>query len=218
MVGVVSLPVTHDDTAATTHDFHRDLLGVEGNSRLTGMLGAVLLVALFIEGISVLDVQGLLSWHVAVGLFVIPAIFVKLGTTGYRAFHYYRGAAAYRRKGPPHPILRIAAPLLALSTVTMFGFGIVTLAAGPNHREPWLTLHQGSFAVWFLVTTVHVLGHAIETWQLTRDEATNRPAIPRRGTRVAVVAISLVVGLVVAVLSLKWTGQWDHFKGRLGDG
>jgi hypothetical protein len=198
-------------------DLHRRLLGVEANSRLTGMLGAVLLVALAVEGVSVLDVRGLLSWHVAVGLFVIPAIFVKLGTTSFRAFQYYRGAEAYRHKGPPHPILRIAGPFVALSTVSMFAFGIVTLAAGPRHREPWLTLHQGSFAVWFLATTVHVLGHVIETWQLVRDEATNRPAIARRSVRVSVVLLSLAVGLVIGLLSLKWTGQWDHFTGHLGD-
>jgi hypothetical protein len=199
-------------------DLHRRLLGVEANSRLTGMLGAVLLVALAVEGVSVLDVRGFLTWHVAVGLFVIPAICVKLGTTSFRAFQYYRGAEAYRHKGPPHPILRIAGPFVALSTVSMFAFGIVTLAAGPRHREPWLTLHQGSFAVWFLATTVHVLGHVIETWQLVRDEATNRPAIARRSVRVSVVLLSLVVGLVIGLLSLKWTGQWDHFKGHLGDG
>ena len=202
----------------TDSDLHRRLLGVEANSRLTGLLGAVLLVGLFVEGISVLDVRGLLSWHVAVGLFVIPAIFAKIGSTSFRAFHYYRGTEAYRRKGPPHPILRIAGPLVILSTISMFTFGIVTLAAGPTHREPWLTLHQGSFIVWFAVTAVHVLGHVIETWQLARDEATNRPPIPKRGVRVAVVVCSLLVGLVVGLWSLKWTGQWDHFKGHLGDG
>jgi len=183
---------------------------VEANARLTGLLGAVLLVVLAAEGVTVLDVRGMLSWHVALGLLVIPIVLVKLASTGVRFFHYYRGTEAFRRKGPPHPILRIAGPLVILSTVAMLAFGIVTLAVGPRHREPWVTLHQGSFIVWFVLTTVHVLGHAVETWKLTRDDVTASPPVPRRAARFVVVLAALAIGGLLAILSLKWTGAWSH--------
>ena len=183
---------------------------VEANARLTGLLGVVLLVVLAAEGVTVLDVRGMLSWHVALGLLVIPVVLVKLASTSVRFFHYYRGNEAFRRKGPPHPILRIAGPLVILSTVAMLVFGIVTLAVGPRHREPWLTLHQGAFAAWVVLTTVHVLGHALETWTLTRDDVKASPPVPRRAARFVVVLGALAVGGLLAILSLKWTGAWSH--------
>ena len=189
-------------------------LGVESNSRLTGALGAVLLVALAVEGITVWDVRGMLTLHVFIGLFVIPVVCVKIGTTAHRMVHYYRGTEAYRRKGPPHPILRVAGPLVIVTTVAMLAAGVVTLAVGPQHREPWLTIHQGSFVAWLVVTTVHVLGHLVETWHLTRDEVRNAPPVPRRGARVAVIGASLAVGLALGILSLGWTSAWAHVVRR----
>ena len=185
-------------------------LGVEGNSRLTGVLGAILFLVLAVEGVTIWDVRSMLTLHVFIGFFVIPIVCVKLATTSYRAFHYYRGTKAFVRKGPPHPVLRILGPVVILSTVAMLTFGVVTLAVGPNHREPWLTLHQGSFIVWLVATAVHVLGHLFETWQLTRDELRGKPPVPRRGTRLLVVGIGVAVGLGLGIASLKWTGAWSH--------
>jgi len=187
-------------------------LGVEGNSRITGVLGAILLLVLAVEGVTIWDVRSMLSLHVFIGFFVIPIVCVKLATTSYRAFHYYRGTAAFRRKGPPHPVLRILAPVVIVSTVSMLLFGVVTLAVGPNHREPWLTLHQGSFIVWLVATAVHVLGHLFETWKLTRDEVLGKPPVPRRGTRLLVVGVGVAVGLALGIASLKWTGAWTNAR------
>jgi hypothetical protein len=187
-------------------------LGVEGNSRITAVLGAVLFLVLAVEGVTIWDVRSMLSLHVFIGFFVIPIVCVKLATTSYRAFHYYRGTAAFRRKGPPHPVLRILAPVVIVSTVSMLLFGVVTLAVGPKHREPWLTLHQGSFVVWLVATAVHVLGHLFETWKLTRDEVLDKPPVPRRATRLLVVGIGVAVGLALGIASLKWTGAWAHAR------
>jgi hypothetical protein len=186
--------------------------GVEGNSRITGVLGAILFLVLAVEGVTIWDVRSMLSLHVFIGFFVIPIVCVKLATTSYRAFHYYRGTAAFRRKGPPHPVLRVLAPLVIISTVSMLTFGVVTLAVGPRHREPWLTLHQGSFIVWLVATAVHVLGHLIETWHLTRDEVRGTPHVPRRGTRLLVVGFGVAAGLALGIASLKWTGAWTHAR------
>src|SRR5678816_553481 len=106
----------------TEHD------GVESNARMTATIGVVLLVALAVEGVTLLGVREMFTLHVFVGLFVVPVVCVKLATTGYRFFHYYRGTPAYRRKGPPHVVLRVAAPLVVVSTVALLGTGVVMLA------------------------------------------------------------------------------------------
>ena len=186
--------------------------GVEGNARLTGVLGAVLLVALAIEGVTVPSVRQMFTLHVFIGLFVIPLVCLKVATTGYRFFHYYRGTAAYRRKGPPHPILRISSPVVILATISLLGTGIVMLAVGPRHSDTWLTLHQASFIVWVTVTAVHVLGHVRETWRLTTAEIRATPVVPRRAVRSVVVACSLVVGLALGLASLGWTSAWKDQK------
>jgi hypothetical protein len=184
--------------------------GVAGNARLTGVVGALLLVALAIEGITVPSVRGMLTLHVFIGIFVIPVVCLKLASTGYRFFHYYRGTAAYRHKGPPHPILRVTAPLLVVTTLTLLGTGVVMLAVGPQHSDSWRTLHQASFIGWFALMTIHVLGHAYETWKLATDELRAAARVRRRKTRVSLVACSLVVGLIFGVASLSWTSAWKN--------
>jgi hypothetical protein len=78
-------------------------------------------------------------------------------------------------------------------------------------------LHQGSFIVWLVATAVHVLGHLLETWHLTRDELRGKPPVPRRGTRLLVVGAGMAVGLALGIASLKWTGAWTSARfGRDG--
>jgi hypothetical protein len=189
---------------------------VEANARTTAWLGLFLLIALAVEGVTVPDVSGLLSLHVFLGFFVIPLVVAKLGTTGYRFFHYYRHTAAYRRKGPPHPILRIAAPVVVAATIALLGTGVIMIIVGPEKGDTWRNLHQGSFVVWFVVMTVHVLGHALETWTLTRDDARARPPVPRRGVRLSVAAISLAVGLGLGIASTHWTSAWRNQRHDFG--
>lgn len=188
--------------------------GVEGNARLTGVVGALLLIALAVEGVTVVDVSAMFALHVFIGLFVVPIVALKTATTGYRFFHYYKGTAAYRRKGPPHPILRIAAPFVVASTVSLLATGIIALAVGPRHSDTWLNVHTASFIVWFIVMTAHVVGHALETWKLTTAEICATPPTPRRVARVAIVTASLALGLGLGIASLEWTKAWD---GRGGE-
>ena len=81
--------------------------GVEGNSRLTSSLGMLLLVMLAVEGATVLDVRGMLTLHMFLGLMLIPPVLLKSATTFYRFARYYRGAEPYVRNGPPHIVLRL---------------------------------------------------------------------------------------------------------------
>ena len=194
--------------------------GVAGNSRLTGVTAAVLLIALAVEGVTIYDVRQMVVIHFFVGLFLIPVTTLKLASTGWRFAKYYRRDPAYMRKGPPHPVLRILGPLVVVSTISLLSTGVALLVLGPNSssRDTVTTLHQGSFIVWVSAMTIHVLGHIRETYTLTKSEvapgATARVA--GRGKRGALVAVSLAVGLGLGIGSLTWNHSWKTRSDRRG--
>lgn len=186
--------------------------GVVGNARLTGMLGAVIFVLLAIEGVTILRVHQLISAHVFVGMLTVPPVALKIATTTYRFARYYAGDPEYTRKGPPLLLLRLAGPLVVVTSVAVLATGIAALAAGPGTR--WLLeAHKASFILWFPLMTVHVLGHVIETPALALADWTRRARhrdAPASGAvvRAAVMLVTLAAGLVLAVLSLGWIGAW----------
>ena len=86
--------------------------GTEGNARLTGTTGAVLILLLAAEGATILRIRDLISVHIFLGMLLIPPVALKLATTGYRFVSYYAGVAAYRANGPPHALMRyLVAPV-----------------------------------------------------------------------------------------------------------
>ena len=174
----------------------------------------MLLVALAVEGVTLLDVRGMFTLHAFVGLLLVPVALLKTGSTGYRMIRYYRGDAAYRRRGPPHPILRVLGPVVVLSTLALLGTGIALLAVGRAGSDALVTAHQATFIVWFAATTLHVLGHIVETWRLTVDDLRHDAPrrVPRRGLRRTVVALALVVGVGLGVASLGWHGDWGQHR------
>ena len=188
--------------------------GAEGNARLTGAAGAAIFVLLAIEGVTILRVQSLLSAHVFIGMLLVPLVALKIGTTVYRFARYYRGASDYSAKGPPPIVLRLAGPVVVASTVAVFATGIAAMAVGPSSR--WiLEAHKASFIVWFGVTTVHVLGHAIETPALAVADWRNQHSklggtTIRRGLLVG----ALVIGIPLGLLALGWIGAWRQTAGR----
>src|SRR5215475_7736911 len=103
--------------------------GAIGNARLTSLVGLVLLVLLAVEGFTIASIQQLLSVHVFVGMLLLGPVALKLVATGYRFARYYAGGIEYIREGPPPPLMRVlVAPVLVLSTVTLFGTGVGLLA------------------------------------------------------------------------------------------
>ncbi|HEY6031322.1 MAG TPA: hypothetical protein VIU44_12185 [Gaiellaceae bacterium] len=69
--------------------------GSDGNSRLTALTAAVLLVLLAGEGATLLSLQTLLSWHIFVGMLLVPIVGLKLASTGHRFLRYYTRRAEY---------------------------------------------------------------------------------------------------------------------------
>jgi hypothetical protein len=186
--------------------------GLEGNARITGATAAVLFVLLFLEGVTILQVRGLLTAHIFIGLLQIPPVLLKMGSTGYRFLRYYTGHPEYRRHGPPTPLLRALGPLVVLTTVAVLGTGVALLVVGPGHSRLALGLHKASFVVWFVVMAVHVLAHLRDTVVLSaRDWVALRARAPGRGARQALVAASLVVGIGVAAAALPAVPAWTHW-------
>ena len=62
--------------------------GVEGNERLTGLAGAALFVILAAEGLTLLQMHQLISWHVFLGMLLVPLVLLKTASTMYRFGHY----------------------------------------------------------------------------------------------------------------------------------
>ncbi len=185
---------------------------VEGNARLTGVTGALLFIALAFEGLTILRVRDLLGPHVFIGMVVAALVCLKLGSTGYRFLRYYIGDAAYVRKGPPHLILRAIGPFVALTSVAVVATGIILVRGGETARDPWLTLHEASFVAWFVLMTIHVVGHLRETASLAKRELAIKPArpLPGRAARVALVAVTVGIGMASGLAALDWASAWTR--------
>src|SRR5689334_9840321 len=132
--------------------------GIDGNAALTSAAAVVLTALLLAEGVTIIDMGGLRTPHMVVGLVLIPPILVKLGSTGYRFARYYAGAPAYVSKGPPLIWLRVLAPVLVVTTIAIFLTGIALLALG-HRSDTLIELHKISFIVWAVVFGVHFLAH-----------------------------------------------------------
>jgi len=152
--------------------------GPAGNARLTAWTGVVLLALFAAALVTLLDVRGLIGWHVAVGVLLVPPALVKTGSTGWRIVRYYTGDRSYRRAGPPPWPLRVLGPLVVVSTLAVLASGLLLVFIGApasrtalvtvlGHSVDATTLHKAAFAAWVVVTGLHVLGRLVPAAQLT---------------------------------------------------
>ncbi len=192
--------------------------GVEANARLTGSTAAVLLVLLAVEGLTLLRIGPLLKAHVLVGMLLVPPVLLKLTSTGYRFTRYYLGSPAYRRKGPPAPLLRLLGPFVVVLTVVVFASGIGLLLVPVHLHSELLLLHKASFVLWFVAMVVHVLGHLLDTARLApRDyyRATRRQ-VAGAGLRQWTIAAALGIGFAIGVPLLPRAGAFFQAIPHLG--
>ena len=104
--------------------------GSDGNSRLTALTAAVLLVLLAVEGATLLSLQTLLSWPIFVGMLLVPIVGLKLASTGHRFLRYYTRRAEYVLAGPPPGPLRLLGPVVVLSPAGLFATGVALAVLG----------------------------------------------------------------------------------------
>jgi hypothetical protein len=183
---------------------------VESNARLTASTAVVLLVLLAAEGVTILRIRALITPHVFIGMLLIPPVLLKIGSTTYRFARYYRGAPAYRRKGPPPVLLRLLGPFLVILTVVVLASGVALLLAGSSLQQPLLLIHKASFVLWFGAMTIHVLGHLADTARLAPRDwmRRTRGSITGAGTRQWGIAASLVAGALLGLILLGRIGPW----------
>jgi hypothetical protein len=197
--------------------------GPAGNAQLTAWLGLTLLVLFLAELVTVLDVRGLISWHIAIGVLLIPPSLLKAGTTSWRVVRYYRGETSYVRAGPPPLLLRALGPLVVLGTFAVLGTGVLVTLIGRGAAErPYfsllgngvsaLTLHQASVIVWAVTTGLHVLARLASALRLVGA----RSRLPGVRARVVVLAIVALIAALLAGTVLASATDWTHgsFGGR----
>jgi hypothetical protein len=189
--------------------------GPAGNARLTATTGLVLLALFLAELVTLLDVSGLISWHVAIGVLLVPPALLKTAVTGWRFLRYYGGSRDYRASGPPPMLLRLLGPLVVLSTLGLLGSGLTLIALGPNtsrhplvtalgQRADAVTVHQAFFICWAVVTGLHVLARLGPAIVL----ADRRSAVPGDGRRLTAMIVTLVIAAIAATLLLGTADAW----------
>jgi hypothetical protein len=218
--------VTGTLAEATGRDRRRDPAlprtgGPAGNARITAWTGMILLALILAELVTLVDVHGLISWHIVLGALLLPPSLLKTASTGWRILRYYAGNREYRAAGPPPLLLRILGPLVIAATLGLLVSGIVLVALGPTsaqrqllsvagQRVDWVTLHQGLFVVWAVVAGLHVLGRLLPAIGivLTRPAAGSR--VDGRIPRSAVLAVMAALAALAAVLLLAAAPAWRN--------
>jgi hypothetical protein len=189
--------------------------GVDGNERLTAMVAALLLVLLFLVGLTVPVANAQTRLHVFLGVVVIPPVLLKVATTTWRFIRYYSGSYSYRRKGPPMPLLRLLGPIIVVLTLVMLfsGVGLVIVAPVAMHAQ-LSQIHHVSFFLWFVVMSVHVLAHLRETATFAPRDLFRRTRRQVRGarSRALVTLMSVVVGVVGAWAILPYVSNVTIFS------
>ena len=192
------------------HPRSRADAGVESNSRLTGSTALALLLLLAVEGATILQITSHVSIHVFVGMLLIPPVMLKIGSTTWRFARYYSGAPAYRRKGPPAPLLRLLGPFIVVLTLIMLGSGVVLVLAPKTFGSQMLFIHKASFVLWFAAMAIHVLGHLAETARLAPLDWVYRTRyqVAHASVRQWTLVVSLAIGLLLGIAMI---GPASHF-------
>jgi len=193
--------------------------GPAGNAQLTAWTGLLLLALAAVELVTLIDVRGLLSWHVVVGVLLVAVAALKIASAGWRFLRYYGRSRPYRQAGPPPLLLRLLGPLVVLATVAVLGTGLWLIAVGPEsgrttlvtvlgRRIDLLSLHQASFLLFAVVAGLHLLARFVPAVVLATERGHRDRRLRGRGPRIAVLVVALVAGALAAALILPAAAPW----------
>jgi hypothetical protein len=192
--------------------------GADGNERLTGLTGMVLLVLFAAEGFTILAVRQMLTLHFFLGMLLAGPVLLKICSTAYRFTRYYAGDADYRRKGPPAMPLRVLGPFVILTSLAVIGTGIMLALTGPG-SSIWLLAHKAAFVLWFGAMTIHVLAYVWRLPRLVGSDLARRAGyraeqvLGGRAARWLLLTASLLAGLLLAVITVHLAGPWTAVPG-----
>jgi hypothetical protein len=182
-----------------------------GNARLTAAVGLLVIVPVLVEIASVLlGVHTFMSLHVFVGLALIPAVLLKLASTGLRFARYYTRSRAYVTEGPPQIALRLLAPLFVAATVVLFGSGVAMGLLHGHSLQLARNLHGPASVVWLVLLGVHVLVYLRRAWRSAADDA--RAPVRGASARAYAVAAVVVIGLVLGAALVPAQHRWVDLR------
>jgi hypothetical protein len=192
--------------------------GPAGNALLTAWDQSRPLGGVRRRAAHVVDVRGLISWHVAIGALLVPPALLKSVSTGWRMARYYIGNRAYVDAGPPPLPLRLLGPPVVISTVGVLGSGVLLVLVGPDsaHRSlidaigfriDWVTVHQGFFAVRATVTGLHLLGRVVPALRIAFVRRGMSVGVPGGWSRRLLLALVAVSAVVLAIALVRADGD-----------
>ncbi|HSC51917.1 MAG TPA: hypothetical protein VLD16_16765 [Gaiellaceae bacterium] len=196
----------------------RGRLNPAGNARLIAALGVLVLAPVLVElAMIVLGVHSFMSLHVFVGLTLIPAVLLKLASTGWRFARYYTRSDAYVDHGAPQPAMRLLAPLFVAATVVLFSSGV---AMGLVHGQALVVarrLHGPASVVWLVLFGVHALVYLRRALTDSGREIGARRSVPGRRRRGYLLTAAVAAGVVVGAATVPAQRHWirlprDHHR------
>jgi hypothetical protein len=159
--------------------------GPAGNTLLTAWTALVLLVLSVGELLTLFDVRGLISWHVALGALLVPPAAMKTASTTWRMASYYLGRTLGEERA--HRALLAA-------------LGI---------RVDWVTAHQAFFAVWAAAAGLHLLGRIVPALRATLVPGPrNGQPVPGRWARGLYFVVMMAAAAALAVLLVRADSSW----------
>jgi hypothetical protein len=186
-----------------------------GNERLTAAVGLLVIVPVLVEIATILlGVHTFMSLHVFVGLALIPAVLLKLASTGWRFVRYYTRSHGYVALGPPQLAMRLLAPLFVAATVVLFGSGVAMGLLHGHALELARRLHGPSSVVWLVLLGLHVLVYLRRALSRTAQDAlaTKRAPLPGTSARVAALALVVICGVAVGAATVPAQHRWVYIR------
>ena len=196
-----------------------DTGGPAGNARLTAWTGLLVLGLFIIEVGTVLDLSRFMSWHVVVGVLLVPTALLKTGTTGWRIVNYYTKRAPYRLAGPPPMPLRLLGPLVILVTLAVLGSGLALIVLGPlASRTGFLTVlgyqvdavgvHKAAIVAWAGVISLHTASRLIPALRIVTESRRRGLQVPGGFPRLMVLVTTLLVAAIAATFVFRMASPW----------
>jgi hypothetical protein len=162
-----------------------------------------------VETLTTLALRTYLPVHIFLGLLLLPPVALKLASTGWRFLRYYTRNKPYRLEGAPRLLLRMLAPLLVVSTLSLFGSGIALIAVG--HGGGVLrTVHALSFIAWGVLMIVHVLAYFKRVLRIGTSDWRRNAGLVVAGARArrAALGAALLAGVIVALATYPAQQAW----------